>query len=179
MRCALLLTFLCLVGCGSQPVSPFQDYVDENTGESYTHTVEPVRLAAEQPALSRVGKDYLYVAPVSVGGAGSARNYLWFAFGSSVDRRLTGVQLPTVNRIVLVIDGLPMTFDLVPWSDVAASEPFTPGVEHYASYSALVSRSQLERIAGADTLSAFVTNDDDRSPQYERVGGEYASWRSF
>lgn len=175
-RSALLSSLLCIGACGSQPVSPFTHYIDERSGESYTHSIEPVRLAAERPALSRVGKDYLYIAPVSVGGIDSPKDYLWFAIGSSVDRRLTGALRPAVNRIVLMIDGMPMTFDLVPWSDIAMSDPFDIGVEQYTSFSSRVTRSQLLRIARATEIAAFVTNGADRSPDYDMVGGTYATW---
>lgn len=176
LRHALLFSLAFAAGCGSQSVSHFVQHVDEQSGESYTHAVEPVRLAAERPALSRVGKDYLYVAPVSVSGIDTPRNYLWFAVGSSTDRRLTGALLPSVNRIVLVIDGMPMTFDIVPWADVASSEPFDIGVEHYSSYSARVTRSQLGKIAAAKEISAFVTNGEDRSPTYALVAGAHDAW---
>lgn len=170
---------LFVTGCGGQPVSPLVQNVDESTGESFTHTREPVRMLASRPALSRVGKDYLFVAPVSVSGLGMPQNYLWFAFGSSVDRRITGAPVPGVNAIVLVVDDMPMTFDLVSWSDVASSEPYDLDVEHYVSFSARVTHSQLRRIAAASELSAFVTNREFRSPAYELIAGEYASWSDF
>ena len=138
-----------------------------------------MRLTALRPALSRVGKDYLFVAPVSVSGVGTPKNYLWFSFGSSVDRRITGTPLPIVNTIVLVVDDMPMTFDLAQWSNVASSEPYRVDVEHYISYGARITQSQLRRIASATELSAYVTNADYRSPTYELVSGEYTVWADF
>ena len=181
-RMSLLLALFATLsgpGCSSLPASSFVQEVDESTGESFTRAREPLRLTALRPALSRVGKDYLFVAPVSVSGMGEPRNHLWFAFGSSVDRRITGTPLPLVNTIVLVVDDMPMTFDLVQWSDVASSEPFSIGVEYYSSYGTRITQSQLRRIASATRLSAYVTNADYRSPAYELVSGEYTAWSEF
>lgn len=172
----ILVWLACGAACSNQPQSQFKQHVDDDTGESYSHAIEPLRLVADQPALSRVGKDYLFVAPVSVSGAHTPNSYLWLAIGSSVDRRITGVPLPDVNAIVLVIDGMPMTFDLVPWSEIAASEPFEIGVEHYTSFSSRVTQSQLRRIVAATEISAYVTNGEDRSPAYYLVDGVYTAW---
>lgn len=173
----LLLSSCLLPGCGGkQAVAPFVHAVDEQSGESFTHANEPVTFIAAQPALSRVGKDYLLVAPVTVSGAGRPDNYLWFAFGSSIDRRVTGAALPDAKNVVLVIDGMPMTFDLVNWSSVAKSQPFDPKVDLYASFAARVTHSQLRRIAAATELTAYVTNHESRSADYGRYEGEYSAW---
>lgn len=175
----VLVSAVTAFGCAGAPTSAFVQEVDESTGESFTRAREPLRMSALRPALSRVGRDYLFVAPVSVSGTGPPQNYIWFAFGSSVDRHLTGAPLPEVNTIVLVVDDMPMTFDLVQWSEIASSEPFSVGVEHYMSYSARVTQSQLRRIASATELSAYVTNADYRSPAYELVSGDHLSWSDF
>lgn len=173
---ALLLSSCLLPACSNQAVTPFVHAVDEQSGESFTHAYEPVTFIAAQPALSRVGKDYLLVAPITVSGAGRPDNYLWFAFGSSIDRRVTGAALPDAKNVVLVIDGMPMTFDLVNWSSVATSQPFDPQVDLYASFAARVTHSQLRRISAATELSAYVTNVDSRSPDYGRYEGDYSAW---
>ncbi len=163
-------------GCAGVPASPFTQHVDERSGESLTSTIEPTRFLAERPALSRVGKDYLYAAPVRVSGFDAPKTYLWFAVGSSVDRRITGAAIPEVSTIVLLVDEMPMTFDLVSWSEVTASEPFALDVEHYTSYGARVTDSQLQRIAAADSLHAFVADAEYRSPTFLIADGIHEAW---
>lgn len=180
LRVIILLMAAAAAGaCGNQPVSPFVQQLDETTGESLLRVQEPLRLVAEQPALSRVGKDYLFALPVSVAGNNRSGTYLWFGFGSTTDRGLTGAPVPDVNKIVLVVDGTPMTFDLRSWATIAASEPIDPGVDHYASFGARVTRSQLRRISNATDLSAFVTNRKNRSPTYKMTGGDATDWATF
>lgn len=163
-------------GCANTPDSPFVQHVDEQSGESLTSTIEPTRFVAERPALSRVGKDYLYAAPVRVSGFDGPKTYLWFAVGSSIDRHITGAAIPDVSTIVLLVDGMPMTFDLESWSQVTTSEPFVLDVEHYTSYGSLVTGSQLRRIAAADLLRAFVADEEDRSPTFKIADGIHQAW---
>lgn len=163
-------------GCANTPDSPFAQHVDEQSGESLTSTIEPTRFVAERPALSRVGKDYLYAAPVRVSGFDGSKTYLWFAVGSSIDRRITGAAIPDVSTIVLLVDDMPMTFDLENWSRVTASEPFDLDVEHYTSYGTRVTGSQLRRIAAADSLRAFVADEENRSPTFRIADGVHEAW---
>ena len=178
MRWTVMIALLSLlsVGCAGQSPSPFTQHVDEQSGESLTSTSEPTRFVAERPALSRVGKDYLYAAPVQVSGFDGPRTYLWFAVGSSIDRRITGAAIPDIRTIVLLVDDMPMTFDLESWSQVTASEPFVLDVEHYNSYGARVTGSQLRRIAAADSLRAFVADEDNRSPTFEIADTLHRVW---
>lgn len=170
------LSMCLLCACISNPESPIEQRVDEQSGESFTQPAEPLRMVATRPALSRVGKDYLFVSPVLVSGSGMPQNYLWFSIGSTTDREITGAIRPGINSIVLILDGMPMTFDLVPWREIASSRPFDPGVKHHASFGAKVTRSQLQRLSAASKLSAFVTNENDRSPQYLLMAGQNAIW---
>ncbi len=176
------VSILCVViaalagGCANNPASPFTQYVDETSGESLTSTIEPTRFVTERPALSRVGKDYLYAAPVRVSAYDAPRTYLWLAIGSSIDRRITGAALPDVSTIVLLIDGMPMTFDLESWSEITSSEPFSLDVEHYTSYGARVTGSQLRRIAAAGSLQAYVADADKRSPTFIVASGMHQVW---
>lgn len=174
----ILIAFISALsaGCANNPASPFTQHVDEHSGESLTSTIEPTRFVAERPALSRVGKDYLYAAPVRVSSFDAPRTYLWFAVGSSIDRRITGAAIPDVSTIVLLVDGMPMTFDLENWTEVTASEPFELDVEHYTSYGARVTASQLRRIAAADSLRAFVADADSRSPTFMIADGVHQAW---
>ena len=175
----MLLFLLGATACSSQPPAPFVQTVDDASGESLTHSRQPLRMVAIRPALSRVGKDYLFVAPVTVGGRGTPQDYLWFAFGSSLDRHLAGTPIPDVNSIVLVVDGMPMTFDLADWPEVATSPPFELDVAHYLSFGARVTGSQLRRISSATSLAAYVTDGANRSPTYELSEGSFGSWSAF
>lgn len=163
-------------GCANTPESPFAQHVDEQSGESLTSTIEPARFVAERPALSRVGKDYLYAAPVRVSGFDGPKTYLWFAVGSTIDREITGAAIPSVSTIVLLVDDMPMTFDLKSWSQVTASDPFDLDVEHYTSYGTRVTGSQLRRIAEANSLSAFVADEDNRSPAFLIADSVHGVW---
>lgn len=178
-KICLLIAALCVAACSSQAPAPFVQTVDDTLGESLTHAREPLRMVAVRPALSRVGKDYLFVAPVSVSGRGAPRDYLWFGFGSTLDRRLIGAPIPEIATIVLMVDDMPMTFDLVNWSEVSSSEPFDLGVEYYTSFSARITSSQLRRISSADALTAYVTDGAHRSPTYELSAGSPDDWSAF
>jgi len=175
----LILVMVCFGACSNQPPAPFEKVVRDDSGESFTQSRKPLRMVAPRAALSRVGKDYLFVAPVTVRDNGISKDYLWFSFGSTLDRRLTGSAAPAVKAIVLVIDGMPMTFDIVPWTEVASAEPFELSVEHYSSFSARVTASQLRRVSSAGELSAYVTNGADRSPLYTLSDGEFVEWSAF
>lgn len=178
-RTSLLLLTLVFSACSSLPPTPIVRTVDDTTGESLTHAREPLRMVAVRPALSRVGKDYLFVAPVSVSGRGTPQNYLWFAFGSTLDRHLAGAPIPVVKTIVLVVDDMPMTFDLAAWSDLATSRPFDLDVEHYLSFGARVTGSQLRRLSSANALAAYVTDGANRSPNYLLSDGSVGDWSAF
>ncbi|MGI9237075.1 MAG: hypothetical protein ACR2QZ_06740 [Woeseiaceae bacterium] len=183
MRNILTLSLLTLVlgtsACSSQPPAPIVQTVDDTSGESLTHSREPLRMVAVRPALSRVGKDYLFVAPVSVSGRGTPQDYLWFAFGSTLDRRLVGTPIPAVKTIVMFVDEMPMTFDLAAWPELSSSQPFELGVEHYVSFGARITASQLRRIASANALRAYVTDGANRSPTYELSDGSFVAWSAF
>jgi hypothetical protein len=175
----LLAIAVAISACAGQPPAPFVQRVDDASGESLTHARQPLRMIAVRPALSRVGKDYLFVAPVSVSGRGAPQDYLWFAFGSTLDRHLVGMDVPRVKTIVLVVDDMPMTFDLAAWPEVSTSRPFDLGVEHYLSFGAKITGSQLRRISAANSLTAYVTDGANRSPSYELSDGSFNSWAAF
>lgn len=181
MRLSLLiaLSLLALAGCASGPADTVVSDVDDRTGESFTRLREPLRLATDRPGLSVVGKDYLLVAPVLVTGTTSAGQYLWFAVGTTVDRPLNGAPEPGFDRIVLVVDGSLMTFDLTDWHEAATAEPFKAPLKVTRSFASPVTDSQLRKIANAAELQAYVTNTDHRSPRYALVRGEPGDWLDF
>lgn len=170
----LLAGMIIAAGCGLQPGSP-----SPPEAATLSHPPQPVALLAPRPGLSVVGKDYLFTAPVTVNRGGGPRDYLWFALGSTTDRVLTNTPEPTFETIVLVVDGVPMTFDLFPWSEASGEEPFDVGVLERAVYGARVSHSQVRRIASATRLEAYVTDADNRSPTYALADGEFAGWESY
>lgn len=149
------------------------------TGVSPTSSRSAVWLAAMRPGLSAVGKDYLFVGPMTVNREGSRRSYLWFAAGTTIDRHITGAEKPQLESVVMVADGTPMTFDLVPWDNGKASSPYPLTIDSYVSYAARVTASQVRQLANADTLEAYVTDINGRSPLYSVVEGEARDWLNY
>jgi hypothetical protein len=180
-RLALLIAIATatLCACGGQPQQESVSNIDETTGESFSHSREPVHLITQRPALSAIGKDYLIVSPVTVNSSGSAQTFLWFALGSTIDRVITGAETPSFETIVLVVDGSMMTFDLIPWSEIATALPADVSIKTHASFASKITRNQLNRIAAANTLEAFVTDEDYRSPLYLYSQGVYSEWGRF
>ena len=105
----LLLAAAVFGACASKRADTIVAAVDERTGESFTRLDEPLRLATGRPGLSVVGRDYLLVAPVMLTGSAEGGRYLWFALGTTLDRPLHGAPEPGLDRIVLVVDDMPMT----------------------------------------------------------------------
>lgn len=175
----LLAAALAMAACSSQPPAPTVSQIDETTGESFTRAREPVQMTASRPGLSAIGKDYLVVSPVTTNSSGVSQTYLWFALGSTIDRAITGAEQPTFDSIVLVLDGAMMTFDVVRWNEIATADPLDVPVKTRASYASRVTQNQLSRIAAAETLEAYVTNAEYRSPLYRWAEGSYAEWATF
>ena len=173
------LVALVLAGCASDQKTTVVDQVDEATGESFTRMREPLSLAIERPELSKVGKDYLLVAPVTIGGSTGSGQYLWFGLGTTLDRTITGAPEPGFDRIVLMVDGIPMTFDLVRWQDKASTQPYDASIKMTHSFASRVTSNQLRRIASAESLTAYVTNPEHRSPVYDLVSGAPRDWLDF
>lgn len=166
-------------GCATNSQQAYSVDAGQRGVESMSQVREPIYLTANRPGLSLVGKDYLFTGPVTVAGSGPAQDYLWFAVGSTIDRELTGAAEPVLDEILLVIDGVPMTFDLIPWSQAAQYSPYKLDVKTHASYAARITRSQVRTIAAAQELTAYVTGDDHRSPVYTMMGGELRRWLDF
>ena len=179
LRHLLILTATLLSACASGGGKTSVAEVNERTGDSFVRAESPLRFAAERPGLSDVGKDYLLVAPVSVNGSVSAGQYLWFAVGTTLDRNIVGAPDPGFDRIVLVVDDVPMTFDLSDWDDTARTEPYKVSMKVTRSFASRITASQLERIANAKQLEAYVTNPDRRSPVYALVQGSPGDWRDY
>ena len=174
-RCAALLVVLA-GGCAWQNDTDEMRASITDAGVSTTSSREAVWLAAPRRGLSAVGKDYLFVGPMTVNREGTRQTYLWFAVGTTIDRHLTGAHKPTLDTVVMLVDGTPMTFDLVAWDDASASSPYRPAIESYASYAARVTGSQVRQLASADTVEAYVTDLNGRSPIYVIVKGDPRAW---
>ncbi len=174
-----ILSLALIGGCASQDELSIVSDVDDATGVSLARPRQPARLAAERPGLSAVGKDYLFTGPVSVSGSGTSQTYLWFATASTIDRHITGAPEPTFKTIILVVDGTQMTFDLIPWASASKAAPYELPMEPRASYAAKVTSSQIQQIATATTLQAYVTDNDSRSPTYYLAEAELRDWLSF
>ena len=170
---------LALQGCGSQRGFEGGSKAVLNAGISPAGASEAVSLAALRPGLSAAGKDYLFVGPMTVNREGSHRRYLWFSVGTTIDRHLTGAPKPTLETVVLVVDGAPMTFDLIPWNNNADAAPYPLPIESYSSYAARITNSQIRQVANAGTVEAYVTDVNGRSPIYSIVGGDPAEWQGF
>jgi hypothetical protein len=168
--CAVIMLLL-LHGCGWQRSA---DIVE--SGVSPTGSQQAVWLAARRPGLSAAGKDYLFVGPITVNRQGSHHSYLWFALGTTIDRHLTGAPKPTLETVVLLVDGTPMTFDLAPWDNSADSSPYPLSIASYSSYVARVTNSQIRRLADAGIIQAYVTDANGRSPNYVIVNGDPTRW---
>ena len=179
MRTFVIVTMLLLTACASQDAGTLVSDTSEAGGESLTRVRIPVSLTATRPGLSTVGKDYLFASPVNVSGMGQPQNYLWFGVGSTIDRYLTGAEDPQLTSIVLLIDDVPMTFDLIPWADAANYSPYDLPVKTHASYGAKITRSQIRTIAAANDLQAYVTNAEFRSPTFTISDGSLNDWLTF
>ena len=172
----IALTALLFAGCATSPADTVVLTTDDSTGESFTSLRDPLRLATDRPGLSVVGKDYLLVSPVVLTGTSNTGQYLWFGIGTTVDRSLNGAPTPDFDRIVLEVDGSLMTFELTDWQDTASNEPFDVPVRITRTFATPVTNSQLDKIAGASELHAYVTNSEHRSPRYALVHGEPRDW---
>ena len=169
MRWLLLGALTVLAACSAQRVG---EQEERATGASAAATGNMLWLAAERPGLSRVGKDYLFAGPMSVNRSGSSERMLYLALGTTIDRRITGADEPILDTVVFNVDGSLMTFDLISWEWRGDLKPFDPAIEARSSYAAPVTGSQLRALSRAANLTAWVTDNEGRSPQYELVGGE-------
>ncbi len=164
MRLLLIVTMLACAACANQGNEP-RDAFTAATGEA-------IVLAAPRPGLSHTGMDYLVAGPMTVNLGGSSRRMLYLGFGSTIDRRITGAAEPIVEKVVFDIDGELMTFDLLPWEQARDALPYDPSLLARRDYAVRITRSQLQALADAESLTAWVTDGNGRSPAYELVRGD-------
>ena len=179
MRIVFLVLAAAQAGCGllsrsaDEPQTPMAAI---ESGLSATSTDGAIWLAAGRPGLSAVGKDFLFAGPMTVNRNGVQRRYLWFALGTTVDRRLTGASEPDLESVVLLVDDTPMNFELTPWNNAADAQPYALPFASQQSYAARVTASQIRALANAKHVEGYVTDAAGRSPAYTLVHGDPASW---
>ncbi len=176
---ACLVVLLVLVACAGDVVR------DDARRSSIDYGISPIGqekalwLAASRPGLSAAGKDFLFIGPMSVNRNGTAERYLWFGLSTTIDRPLTGAPPVETQTVILMVDGTPMTFELISWDTGAVATPYAVPVDGFASYAARVTVSQLRHVARANTVGAYVTNAEGRSPLFSPVDGSAAAWTGF
>ncbi|MEM7502404.1 MAG: hypothetical protein AAF417_10195 [Pseudomonadota bacterium] len=172
---ALGLVASSLLGCAT-PQSEVTPVAIAEAGVSATSDAGAVWLAADRPGLSNVGKDFLFVGPMTMNRDGLQRRYLWFALGSTIDRRITGAPGRSMESVIISVDGVPMTFDVETWSAPSGGLPYVLPIEPELNFVALVTRSQLERLGTARAVEAYVLDGDGRSPAYRVARGDLSAW---
>ena len=176
IRCiALGLVATALLGCAT-PQAEVTPVAIAEAGVSATSEAGAVWLAADRPGLSNVGKDFLFVGPMTMNRDAVQRSYLWFAFGSTIDRRITGAPGRSMESVIIAVDGVLMTFDVEAWSAPPGGLPYVLPIEPELSFVALVTRSQLQRLASARAVEAYVLDGNGRSPAYRVARGDLSAW---
>ena len=165
-------------GCSWLPFSGQQSRDTTEAGVSATGSNEAVWMATTRPGLSAVGKDYLFVGPMTVNRDGRRQRYLWFAIGTTIDRHLTGAPRQHHEAVVLLVDGTPMTFELTEWENTSRASPYPLSIRADVTYAARVTSSQVRRLAAARVIGAYVTDPSGRSPVYSVVRGDPGDWVS-
>lgn len=152
--------FLCAAALFGGCTVPFdQDF------EEPINTVDSViALIGDRPGLAAAGDDYLYMAPVSIWHARGTRHYLWIARSSSIDRELRGITLPDFETVTLVVDEQLMELQLAPWESISRTTPYQITTPLYGVKGVRVTVSQLERLANAKHIEAFI-DPEKSTPQ--------------
>ncbi|MEM7612834.1 MAG: hypothetical protein AAF270_14215 [Pseudomonadota bacterium] len=179
MRWLGILVFLAITACAASNNSPFVSTVDDQTGQSVVYAKSPLTFVANRPNLSQVGKDYLVISPLRASIQGTSRNYLFFALGSTIDRALMDASVPSVRSIILRVDGQLMSFETTKWSALSRQAPFSVDLLVHEMLVAEFTQSEMALITRADSLSAWLLDDNDRSPEYRLLGGDHKQWDQF
>jgi hypothetical protein len=173
------LVLLAAAGCALVGDPAPSTSFDAATGESLAHPATPTTFVAERPGLSVIGRDYLRVSPVTVSGRGAPVTYLWCAFTSSIDRDLKAARQPDVESIVLLVDDVPMSLTLEPWSEAANASPYGAPAGEERNFAARVTQSQLHRIVASTRLEAWTVDANAPSSRYALTDDSREGWLSY
>jgi hypothetical protein len=179
MRFSAALFLLAAAGCALVDDTAPSASFDAMTGESLAHPAAPTTFVAERPGLSVIGRDYLRVSPVTVSGRGAPVTWLWCALSSSIDRDLRAARQPEVESIVLLVDDVPMSLTLEPWSEAATASPYGPPAGEERNFAARVTQSQLDRIVASAHLEAWIVEADAPSSRYALTDDSRGGWLSY
>lgn len=155
-----------LAGCaGTRPGAGVRDYLEEATGSSVTHVAAPAAFVHGQPGLASSGRDYVYLAPISVSQGGQRTYWLWLGVWSTVDRqaRSEAASPLKLGSLQIVADDEPMGVETQPvGSRPAGLErlPYATPVRPIQEWLVEITRTQLQRLGRARTL-ALVDHPDD------------------
>jgi hypothetical protein len=148
-----------LVGCGgTRARSDVRDYLEESTGVSVTYAGTPAAFERGQRGLASSGRDYVYLAPIVVNRGGEQSCWLWLGVWSTVDRQVRNDRASPLRlgALQIVADDEPMDIDMQPVDSHRAGLgriPYTTPVPPSQELLVQVTRSQLQRLAGARTLT--------------------------
>lgn len=176
---ALLLVTVTICACANLSDSPLVTETDELSGTTHIKLKRPHRFATARPSLATTGKDFVYLAPVSVSRHGTLRRFLWLAIATTIDHTLTGNRPASTEEIVLVLDGEPMSLDMKPWADVSPFNPYDTGMFVTSQYAIRASQSQLQRIANASDIAVLHADSVGRSTLYSMIDPAPSHWRDF
>jgi hypothetical protein len=167
---------LAITGCaGTREDDPARQYLDEVTGITVTAVEEPAVFYHDAPRLAVHARDYLYVGPVEMNRMGKLSYYLWMAEWSTIDR-LPGKDAgeKVFTGAVVFLDGVPMELQ----DGMQASQrygvpetPYSVPVETGRTVYMRVSRAQLTKIAGADTVTVGLSDATGKTRSYKLWSG--------
>lgn len=171
----LLIAAACAVACtASQRQGAMREHLEETTGATINHLVEPLRFFHEEPTFAANARDYLFAGPVEVNRSGQRSYWLWIGAWSTLDHgwQDIGALCKAIERLQVLADGQPMELDM---SRSAAEVPgvgsapyHTPVAAHPAVF-VPVTRSQLLTMAGAGHLMI----------RTQTPGGEWCDWQPW
>jgi hypothetical protein len=181
---AIAAVLAAITGCaGTQADDPTRQYLDEVTGITVTAVEEPAIFYHDAPRLAVHARDYLYVRPVEMNRMGKLSYYLWLAEWSTIDRlpgKDTGEKVFT--GAVVFLDGVPMELQ----DGMQASQrygvpekPYSMPVETGRTVYMRVSRAQLTKISGADTVAVSLSDSAGKTRSYKLWSGTTSTFGSI
>lgn len=178
MRRALTLSLaaLTLGACASVP--SVNSRFDERTGLTLQWLEEPVVLARAVPRMATAARDYAYLGPLQINRMGAVETYIWIGMASTLDRAAVSEEPPVAASLVLVIDGSPMHLVLEAWSGQTVP-PYETTTPIYLSRRVRVAADQIDRIARAGKIQAYLMNSDGVAAAYFLWRGDFGAWSAL